>query len=234
MKDDKKTKKQLIHELDQMRQRIIELEKTDSERKLAEEALMQSEALFRNVFEQHAAVKLIIDPDGGNIIDANDQAEKFYGWTREQLKEMTIQDINTLSSEEIRMEMEKAMACERVHFEFRHRRADGLIRDVEVFSSRIDVRGKELLHSIVHDITARRHLEEERKKLIAELQESLSKIKALSGMLPICASCKKIRDDKGYWKQIEAYICDHSEAEFSHSICPDCAARLYPDFYKKE
>ena len=71
---------------------------------------------------------------------------------------------------------------------------------------------------------------EERTK---ELQESLDKVKVLSGLLPICASCKKIRDDKGYWNQIESYIRDHSEAEFSHSICPKCAKELYPDFIKK-
>lgn len=74
--------------------------------------------------------------------------------------------------------------------------------------------------------------EKERENLILELTEALSKVKKLSGMLPICASCKKIRDDKGYWNQIESYIGDHSEAEFSHGICPDCAKKLYPEFYK--
>lgn len=64
----------------------------------------------------------------------------------------------------------------------------------------------------------------------AELNRALSDVKKLSGMLPICASCKKIRDDRGYWNQIEEYIRDHSEAEFTHSICEECAARLYPDF----
>lgn len=62
-----------------------------------------------------------------------------------------------------------------------------------------------------------------------KLEEALAKVKKLSGLLPICASCKKIRDDKGYWNQIESYIRDHSEAEFSHSICPECAKELYPD-----
>lgn len=66
-----------------------------------------------------------------------------------------------------------------------------------------------------------------------ELREAISKIRTLSGMLPICASCKRIRDDKGYWNQIELYIRDHSEAEFSHGICPDCAEKLYPDIFKK-
>jgi PAS domain S-box-containing protein len=70
-------------------------------------------------------------------------------------------------------------------------------------------------------------LKQERDKL----QDALAKIKTLSGLLPICAACKKIRDDKGYWNQIEVYIRDHSEADFSHSICPECAKKLYPEFY---
>ncbi len=78
----------------------------------------------------------------------------------------------------------------------------------------------------------RKRAEEERGRLIFELQESLAKVRTLSGLLPICASCKKIRDDKGYWNQIETYIKDRSQAEFTHGICPDCAQRLYPQDYK--
>ena len=76
-------------------------------------------------------------------------------------------------------------------------------------------------------------VEAEREQLIAELQEALSKVKALSGLLPICASCKKIRNDKGYWQAVEGYIGEHSEAEFTHGICPDCVKKLYPDIYEK-
>lgn len=65
-----------------------------------------------------------------------------------------------------------------------------------------------------------------------KLQEALENIKTLKGMLPICSSCKKIRDDKGYWNQIETYIRDHSDAEFSHSLCPVCTKKLYPDLFK--
>ena len=72
----------------------------------------------------------------------------------------------------------------------------------------------------------------ELRRLNAELQAALAKVKILSGLLPICASCKKIRDDQGYWHQVEVYIRDHSEAEFSHGICPDCAQKLYPEFYR--
>jgi len=65
---------------------------------------------------------------------------------------------------------------------------------------------------------------------ITELRRALSEIKTLRGIVPICASCKKIRDDKGYWSQVEVYVCEHSEAQFSHGICPDCVKKLYPDY----
>jgi hypothetical protein len=73
--------------------------------------------------------------------------------------------------------------------------------------------------------------DEEKSEAIIELHKALKEVKTLSGFLPICASCKKIRDDKGYWNQIEAYISEHSEAEFSHGICPECAQKIYPDIY---
>ena len=73
--------------------------------------------------------------------------------------------------------------------------------------------------------------DEEKSEVIKELHKALEEVKTLSGFLPICASCKKIRDDKGYWNQIEAYISKHSEAVFSHGICPGCAQKLYPDIY---
>ena len=68
--------------------------------------------------------------------------------------------------------------------------------------------------------------------MILELKEALTRIKTLSGLLPICSSCKKIRDDKGYWNQIETYIRDHSEVDFSHGICPVCAVELYPELQR--
>ena len=78
------------------------------------------------------------------------------------------------------------------------------------------------------------HYQRSREALIAKLDKSLKEITQLQGILPICANCKKIRDDKGYWNQIESYISDHSEAVFSHSICPECAAELYPELGHRE
>ncbi len=86
------------------------------------------------------------------------------------------------------------------------------------------------ISSIERDITARRGEEAERLKLIHELTGALGNIKTLKGLLPICSSCKKIRDDKGYWQKVESYISEHTEAEFTHGICPDCVRRVYPEY----
>ena len=82
------------------------------------------------------------------------------------------------------------------------------------------------------DLMSLRYLNAELEARNKELQEALDKVNMLSGLLPICSHCKKIRDDEGYWQQVEVYIRDHSEAEFSHGICPDCMRNFYPDFYK--
>ncbi len=79
------------------------------------------------------------------------------------------------------------------------------------------------------NITKEKLAELQRDRVTRELQKALSEIKTLKGILPICANCKKIRDDSGYWEQIEGYLSEHSNAQFSHDICPDCARQLYPD-----
>ena len=77
---------------------------------------------------------------------------------------------------------------------------------------------------------ARQQAADQQAKLVAELQKALNEVKTLSGLLPICASCKKIRDDKGYWYQIERYLSTHSDIGFTHGFCPDCIKNLYPEF----
>ena len=91
---------------------------------------------------------------------------------------------------------------------------------------------QELVFSVARDVTSRRQIEEEKDKILSELKNTLALVKKLSGFLPICASCKKIRNDSGYWQQVEEYVRDHSEVEFTHSICPECMAKLYPKFVR--
>jgi len=89
-----------------------------------------------------------------------------------------------------------------------------------------------LLGQLIHltDITEHRRAEEERDTLIAQLQEALAQVRALQGLLPVCASCKRIRDYAGHWRQMEEYVSSHSNTEFTHGLCPDCRRKLYPGF----
>lgn len=86
--------------------------------------------------------------------------------------------------------------------------------------------------ALVEEITERKQAQVEREKLILQLQDALAKIKTLKGMVPICSSCKKIRNDRGFWEQMEAYVSEHTGAEFSHGICPECAKKIYPEHYR--
>jgi PAS domain S-box-containing protein len=129
-------------------------------RKRAEEDLLESEERYRSLFKNNHAVMLLIDPDSAAIIDANPAACTYYGWSREELMKRRIDEINTLRRKEVAAEMQLARAEKRNHFFFKHRRADGTIRDVEVYSGPIILKGKALLYSIVHDITDRKQAEE--------------------------------------------------------------------------
>ncbi|MGD8960396.1 MAG: PAS domain S-box protein [Desulfobacteraceae bacterium] len=122
--------------------------------------LKEGESHYRSLFYNNHAAMLIIDPDDGAIVDANPAACTFYGWPCEVLTRKRISDINTLSEEQIRRAMAAAVGKRRTHFTFRHRRADGSIRDVEVLSGPIQLRGRQLLYSIIDDITERKRVEE--------------------------------------------------------------------------
>lgn len=122
-----------------------------SDRKEAERALIESEERFRKLFESHAAAKMVIDARTGSIIDANHAAAKFYGWKVEELKKMNINQIIVLTDEEIQQSIENASS--------RHRTADGSLRDVEVYSNKIEINGKLLIYVIIIDVTERKRLE---------------------------------------------------------------------------
>ena len=123
------------------------------------EELRRSELRYRQIFETNAAVKLVIDPKSGKIVDANPAAENFYGYPREKLLSMGIGDINTLPLDQIQAEADRAATGNRL-FNFKHRTASGEIRDVEVYSGPVELDGKMALYSIVHDITDRKRSEE--------------------------------------------------------------------------
>jgi PAS domain S-box-containing protein len=143
-------------------------------RERATAALEESEQRYRSLFENNHATMLVIDPDTSEIVDANPAATRFYGWTRDQLRQMRMTQINTLSHDQIQAEMARARARDCYEFHFSHRRADGSVRNVEAFSGPISIHGRSLLYSIIHDVSAVKQAEtllrasEERYRMLFE------------------------------------------------------------------
>ena len=120
--------------------------------------------------------------------------------------------------------------------EYRLRRKDGGIRSLLEKGTPIYGADGNILYidGVIFDITERKHLEEERERMLVELKDAFAQIKTLTGLLPICSLCKKIRDDNGSWRTLEDYITENTNSEFSHGLCNECASKSYPRFYKKD
>ncbi len=327
-------------------------------------SICETGRFFEKMFTTHGAVMLLVDPSDGTILSANESAIRFYGFELDKFCKMRIQDINLLSQDEVEKEYIKAAKEERSYFIFPHQLSNGIVKIVEVHSSPIELDGKSILFSIIHDISKRveaekklklseerwefsnestkdglwdwdiasnkvyfsplwkemfgyedhelgnsldewskrvhpddiesvmkeleRHLAgetpiyssehrmihkdgsivwildrgkvverdnfgkplravgthvnitemkrlyEELERVNQELVKSMQKVSTLEGILPICSSCKRIRDDKNHWNLMEEYIQNRTKAEFSHGICPDCARKLYPEYFGSE
>jgi PAS domain S-box-containing protein len=208
-----------------------------SKRKQMEEALKESEEKFRNIAEISLAGIYIIQD--GIFMYVNKKWAEIFGYSVEEcLNNMNIrQTVHPEDLDVVREQISKRISGKAnfANYTFRGIKKNGETIHVEIFGSTIQLNGKPAVSGSVLDITERKRAEEERDKLVAELQKTLSEVKTLRGFLPICSHCKKIRDDKGYWNQIESYIHKHSDAEFSHGICPECAEKYYPemDLYGK-
>ena len=199
------------------------------------EQLKERERKFRAIFDQTFQFIGLMTIDG-TLIEINETALNFGGiGEKDALGKPFWETIWWTHSAELQKSLKEAInrAADGhfVRFETFHPAADGGIHyfDVSIKPVKDETGQIYLLITEERDITERKQAEQEREKTIAELQDTIAEVKTLRGFLPICSYCKNIRDDEGYWKKIENYIQKHSYAEFSHSICPDCAKKYYPD-----
>ncbi|MFC1489466.1 PAS domain S-box protein, partial [Thermodesulfobacteriota bacterium] len=193
-----------------------------------EKVLQDSHEKYSGLFNSIRDAILVADTNR-NIIDHNSAFNSLFGYTIKDLKGK--KTIYVYESEEQFNELGKALKENYGKADFlktvNYKKKTGEIFPGEtgVYYLKDSDNNITGFIGLIRDITERKQVEKEREDLISDLQNALVEVKRLSGLLPICASCKKIRDDKGYWNQIETYIHEHSEAEFSHGICPECAKK---------
>lgn len=173
--------------------------------------LQESEYKFRTLSD--ATFEGIIISDKGKILEVNKAAPLMFGYS---VSELVGKSAFTLISPEYQDDVKNKMLSgyEGLH-EIIGLKKDGTAFPLEAHGKMLPFKGQHVRVTAVRDLTAKKKAEEE--------------IKALRGIIPICSHCKEIRDDKGYWNKLEAYLHEHYDAEFSHSICPRCAKELYPD-----
>lgn len=168
-----------------------------TQRKLTEQALRDSEENYRNLFEKDSAIKLMLNRDTGNIINANKAAAQFYGWSIEVLKTMNIQQIRVNGYSEI-PSLETEGEHSNIHFECQHRRADGSIRHIEIFTSKIRFKGKDCLHEIIHDVTEQKRAEEKLNLLSKAIEQGPASIMITDSEGKIDYINPKFTENTGY------------------------------------
>lgn len=209
-----------------------------TERKKMQEALRQSEERFRSILESIEEGYFEFDL-AGNIVYFNNSLSQQLGYSKDELSGMSYRHyIDKENIKKIYQAFKKVfISGEPLKISnWTIIKKDGTKRIHETSISPIkNANGERVgFRGITRDVTERKILEDEREKHITELQDAIAKVKILSGLLPICAYCKKIRNDEGYWTQIESYLLAHSEAEFSHGICPDCKERLTNSYRRRK
>ncbi len=194
-----------------------------------EETLRESEEKHRILFES-ANDGIFIHDTQAKILAVNPIVCERLGYTQAEMTSMTIGQVD-IPEEAKHFSDRTALLMKQGHivFETVHQRKDGSRIPIDVNTRLVTWNGQLVVMSVCRDITERKQAEEQKDRLVSELQKTLSEVKTLSGLLPICSYCRKIRDDKGYWNHLEAYIRDHSETTFSHGICQECAKKHFPD-----
>jgi PAS domain S-box-containing protein len=203
-----------------------------------EQRLRESESRLREVLENSLDASYKLNLKSSDYDYLSPVIFQITGYTPDEMKTFSIETLKALIHPDDQAEADgviseslSEVSSSAYHMEYRFRHKMGhFIWLHNQFTIMRDAKGLPLASiGVVRDITQRKHNEEQRNILISDLQKALSEVKTLQGLLPICAHCKNIRDDKGYWNKIESYIHKHSGVDFTHGICPECAKKYYQD-----
>jgi len=232
MNDENETKKGIMSEMRGLRERIAQFEKKEAESRQIEEKLLESEERFRRIFEDGPLGMLVADPHY-RVLKANKALCEMLGYTDGELTGRSIGEITHAEDMEKSVGLSKQLLHGKVplfRLEKRYVTKSGETLWVNLTVTAIRGKNDEVLYALgmVEDISRRKLAEQERERLVRDLQQALDRAKTLRGLLPMCAWCKKIRNDKGYWQKVETYVQEHSDASFTHGICPDCLNRVDP------
>ncbi len=188
---------------------------------------------FKVIFNKSLDALLVINGEKGTILEANHTVKPMLGY---ESKTLTGKPFSILLSPDSLSSREDIMNKITVYgnvFVQEFHRADGSVCMMDLTATMIPWEDDSAILVTIRDATERIRVEQERDKLILELQEAIEKIKTLRGLVPICMHCKNIRNDKGFWQKVEIYVQEHSDAQFSHGICPSCLKKYYPEYYEE-
>lgn len=207
------------------------------ERREVDRSLRESETRYRTLFEASFDALAVIDVRSRTYIECNQATLKLYGLESE--KDFIGREPGEFSPEfqpsgERSRDLADKLIATAISdgqsiFEWTSIRDQKEIFPTLITLSSISIGNKDYVLEVVRDLTELKASQDKREQLIKELKQALSDVTVLSGLLPICSSCKKVRDDQGYWNQIESYVAEHSQAKFSHGMCPECSDKLYGD-----
>jgi len=216
---------------EELEKRINELSNAECELKLSIKRFNQSEERFRNIIE--GSIQGVLIHREHKPLFVNKKWANIHGYSPEEILVMNtvVQLIcpkdqsRMIKFKEVRLQGNGAP----VDYEYQGVHKDGSLIWLENRVSVVQWYNQAAIQTTIFDITSRKKAEVERERLIGELNNALLEVKSLSGIIPICMHCKQIRDDKGYWNQLEEFISKHSGAQFSHGLCDACLKKYYPE-----
>jgi hypothetical protein len=215
---------QLEAEIVSLRSRIAELERYDSEDRAARQKLADKEAFNFALFQYNPVWTVVVDTEG-RVVKSN-RAKINSGDRLPNIGDVMYRDYASHHETDMYRVLMECIGSGKSDY-FPELRYGNKVLSITISPF---PRGAIITSQ---DITAQKTAELDRMKLIDKLQQALAEVETLRGLLPICAYCKKIRDDKGYWNHIEAYLGKHAHTEFTHTMCPECVKQFYPDLWQK-